>query len=430
MLGWRVPPVRSRDRSGRAITQARGGESRSVRGLLRNQRFRVCALGLAVVAALTAAILAASARGSPIPARGVERGDTRAVIFLVSLASAFGIYVAALVVLRSRGGGLALVCALAVAIQLAPLGGPLLLSRDAYSYWAYGRIVSTHDANPFTTAPARFPHDPATRAVASAWRPRVSVYGPAFAFASAGLGDVAKRSAELASLLFRTAAAAAGVGATLLAAAIARRKAYAAAFVGWNPLVAISFAGGGHNDAWMLVLMLASLALVARRRDAAGGAVWILAAAVKAPAIAILALQLVRSRRGVWTGAALAALALAGVATAAFGTAWMTSVVQLDQRQSRYGLPARLEQLAVPTSAARTLAYAALAAGALWLVREARRGRPRPALGASLLLLTSPWILPWYSTWAIGLAAVADDGAAEILALALAVYLLPDRVPL
>jgi hypothetical protein len=111
-----------------------------------------------------------------------------------------------------------------------------------------------------------------TRAVASAWRRQVSVYGPAFAFASAGLGDVAQRSAELASLLFRAAAAAAGVGATLLAAAIARRKAYAAAFVGWNPLVAISFAGGGHNDAWMLVLMLGSLSLVARRRDAAGGA--------------------------------------------------------------------------------------------------------------------------------------------------------------
>jgi hypothetical protein len=346
------------------------------------------------------------------------------------LASAFGLYVAALLLLRSRGAGVALVCVLAVTIQLTPLAGPLLLSRDAYSYWAYGRIVTTHDNNPFRTAPGQFPHDPATRAVARAWRGQVSVYGPGFAFASAGVADVARRSAELASLLFRAAAAAAGIGATFLAAAIARRKAYAAAFVGWNPLLAISFAGGGHNDAWMLFLMLGSLALVARRRDTAGGALWVLAAAVKLPALAILPLQLVRSRRGVWIGAALAAVVVAGLATAAFGTAWLTILPQLDHRQSRYGLPSRLEQLAVPTSTARAFAYAALAVGALWLWREARRGRPRLALGASLLLLTSPWILPWYTTWAVGLAAVGDDGAGEIVALVLAAYMLPDRIPL
>ena len=221
---------------------------------------------------LAASIAVASARGSPVRAGGLERSDTWAALFLALLAASFGLYLGALLVLRSRGGNLTLVCLLAVAIQLAPLAGPLLLSRDAYSYWAYGRIVASHHRNPFTLAPARFPHDPSTRAVARAWRRQVSVYGPAFTAASAGLGQLAKRSAETASFLFRAAAAVAGVGATLLAAMLARRKAYAAAFIGWNPLLAISFAGGGHNDAWMLVLLLASLALVAQRRDVAGGA--------------------------------------------------------------------------------------------------------------------------------------------------------------
>ena len=51
---------------------------------------------------------------------------------------------------------------IALAVQLLPLGGPLLLSRDVYSYWAYGRMVWTHDANPYTSVPDRFPQDPAT----------------------------------------------------------------------------------------------------------------------------------------------------------------------------------------------------------------------------------------------------------------------------
>jgi hypothetical protein len=46
-----------------------------------------------------------------------------------------------------------------------------------------------------------------------------------------------------------------------------------------------------------------------------------------------------------------------------------------------------------------------------------------------LLVLTTPWLLPWYATWPIALAAVEDDAAAQILAVAVAAYLLPARVP-
>jgi len=89
----------------------------------------------------------------------------------------------------------------------------------------------------------------------------------------------------------------------------------------------------------------------------------------------------------------------------------------------------RLEQLGVPDQVAHTLAAAALGIGALWLVRQARQGQPRLALGACLLLLTTPWLLPWYATWPVVLAAVEEDAVAQVLALGLAVYLLPDRVP-
>ena len=320
---------------------------------------------------------------------------------------------------------------MAAVVQFVPLFGPLVLSRDAYSYWAYGRIAALHNGNPFSVAPADFPHDPATRAVAPAWRDRTSVYGPAFTEASAVVSHAAGRSAERASLFFRLAAAMAAVAATTLAAIVARRKAFASAFVGWNPLVAVSFAGGGHNDAWMLVLMLGALALVARRRDAAGGALWILAVAIKA--VALPAARFSSSsdaRRAFLLGTLAAGMALAIAATAVFGTAWLTSLGQLGHEQARFSLPARLEQLGISARAAHGLSDLVLVAGAVWLAREALRGRTRLALGASLLILTSPWVLPWYATWPVAFASLEEDAAGQLVALGLVAYFLPARIPL
>jgi hypothetical protein len=390
---------------------------------------RTPALGIATAAALATAIAAASTRGSPIPAGGIERGDAPATVFLVALAVAFALYAGALVTLRRGGGRLTLVCAIAAAIQLIPLAGPLLLSHDVYSYWAYGRIVSRHDSDPYSVPPARFPSDPATRAVAPSWRETTSVYGPAFTAFSVGVDRATHGSAEAVAFVFRSVAALAAIAATLLAAFIARRKAFAAAFVGWNPLLAVSSAGGGHNDVLMLVLMLGAVALASRRRDTGAGGLWVLAAAVKAPALFLLPLELVNSSRRFLVGCLLAGATGSIAATIAFGSGWLTSLGRLTSNESRYAIPARLEQLGVPGRASHALAAAALGVGALWLLRQARHGRPRLALGACLLLLTTPWLLPWYATWPVVLAAVEEDAVAQVLALGLAAYLLPDRVP-
>jgi MYXO-CTERM domain-containing protein len=338
------------------------------------------------------------------------------------------LYAGGLVALRRAGGRVAVVCAIAAAIQLIPLAGPLLLSHDVYSYWAYGRIASRHDSNPYTVPPARFPSDPATQAVAPGWRETTSVYGPAFTALSIGV-DKTTQSSETVALVFRTIAALAAIAATLLAASIATRKAFAAAFVGWNPLLAASSAGGGHNDALMLVLMLGALALASRRRDIAAGGLWLVAAGVKAPALFLLPLQLVRAGRRFWAGCAVAGIAGSVAATLAFGSGWLTSLGRLGHHESRYAIPVRLEQLGVPDRAAHLLAAATLVVGALWLLLQARQGRRRLALGACLLVLTTPWLLPWYATWPVVLAAVEEDAAAQVLALAVAAYLLPARVP-
>jgi hypothetical protein len=388
---------------------------------------RPYALGVAAVVALAVAIAAASTRGSPVPVGGSEFGDAASIVFFVALAVGFAFYAGGLVALRRAGGCLATVCVIAAAIQLIPLGGPLLLSHDVYSYWAYARITSRHDSNPYVVAPARFPSDPATRAVAPSWRGTTSVYGPAFTAFSIGV-DKTTQSSETVALVFRTVAALAAIAATLLAAYVARRKAFAAAFVGWNPMLAVSFAGGGHNDALMLVLMLGALALASRRRDAAAGGLWMLAAAVKAPALFLLPLQLVRSRRHFWAGCVVAGIAGSLAATLVFGSNWLT-IGRLGHNEARYAIPVRLEQLGVPDRGAHLIAAAALVVGGLWLLRQALQGRTRLALGACLLVLTTPWLLPWYATWPVALAAVEEDAAAQVLALAVAAYLLPARVP-
>lgn len=391
-------------------------------------RHRSYALGLATSVVLGAAVAVASMRGSAVRVGGVERGDAVTILFVAALALAFGLYVGALLVLRRSGSGLAVVCAIAAAIQLIPLGGPLLLSRDVYSYWAYARVAAQHDRDPYVTSPARFPRDPATRDVARGWRTTTSVYGPAFTATSIAVDDTAS-SPESVALVFRALAALAAIGAALLAAVIARRRSFAAAFVGWNPLLAIGFAGGGHNDALMLVLLLAALALARHRRDVASGAVWILAGAMKAPVLFLLPLELLQARRRLWLGVALAALVGSIFATLAFGTSWLTSLSRLGNHESRYALPVRLEQVGVPDRVAHLLAVATLVAGGVWLARQSLRGRPRLALGFCLLVITTPWLLPWYASWPVALAAVEEDGAAQVLALALAAYLLPARVP-
>ena len=131
-----------------------------------------------------------------------------------------------------------------------------------------------------------------------------------------------------------------------------------------------------------------------------------------------------------WGACVVTAMAGSVAATLAFGSPWLTALGHLGRNESRFAIPVRLERLGLPDPAAHLLAVAALLVGALLLLHQARQGRPRLALGACLLVLTTPWLLPWYASWPVALAAVEEDGAAQVLALAVAAYLLTARVPL
>jgi hypothetical protein len=125
-------------------------------------------------------------------------------------------------------------------------------------------------------------------------------------------------------------------------------------------------------------------------------------------------------------GFALAAGALAAIAFYFFGTAWITTLGVFAHRTSDWAIPSRLHQAGLP----RWLALVPLVALAPLLVRSAVRGRPRMALASMLLLVATPWLLPWYAAWAVPLAAVEEDRLVWVLALAFCAYILPDGVPL
>jgi hypothetical protein len=224
--------------------------------------------------------------------------------------------------------------------------------------------------------------------------------------------------------------------ATGLAARLARRQAFACAFVGWNPLLALHCAGGGHNDAWIAALVLAALALGAAGRRQAAGVAWAAAALVKWVPLVLLPLRALearaqRRRVGHLAFAATAAVA-AGVASWRYGWHWLASFGPLARHanhETSFSLPHRVESLGLPHPAGIVLLLAAFAAAYVGLARGAARGRARLGLCMALLLLASPWLVPWYATWAVPLAAAEDDRDAQLVSLAVCAYLLRQAVP-
>jgi len=393
-----------------------------------------------VTAGLVAAASALAWRGdSPLVPRDgglADQGGARP--FLVLLTLALVAYLAGLAALRRRALRLRAAVLVAVAVQLVPLAAPLLLSTDAWTYWGYGWIAAESGGNPYVDPPASFPGSPAAPHLGADWRDTTTVYGPAFTLVSEPVARLAGSSADTAAWLFKALAAAGVLAAAAAAARSSRRPALAAAFVGWNPVLAVHAGGGGHNDALVGALVAWAVAFGVHRRATAGGALWGLAALVKWVPLVFFALSALaaraRSRATGVLGLAAAVLAVSALATWRYGLDWLGALGPLAgnaARETSYALPSRLEQLGVPHAPAVGLAGAAFAAGLAWLTADALRGRARLGVAACLVLVTTPYLAVWYLAWAVPLAAPEDDDRlARLAALALTAYLLPQAIPL
>lgn len=389
--------------------------------------------GLSVVGllvALSATEKLPSAESSPIDPPGAWRW-----VWIAGVAAAFVSYCFGAFRVRRRDAPLAPVLAVAVVMQLAALSGPLLLSTDVFAYWSYGRLAAVYHMNPYSTSPAMLaPSRPG-------YNPGLgtTIYGPAFTAASELHARAVGTSMRDVEVVYRIAAAVGMLVVLALVAVGMRRPAFAVAFIGWNPLLALHFAGGGHNDVWMLVFVVGGVLLARRRRPVMAGVAWAASAFVKASALALLPLEALASvrsgSRSVRFVAAfsVALLAFAALATLQYGTAWPSFIHrasnQLSQTSS-LSLVFRAGQLGIHRSIAKATLATLFAIGYLKLLRDAWRGRARLGLAATLLIFTPAWLVPWYGSWPVALAALEDDRTAQVVAVLATAYLLSDAIPI
>jgi hypothetical protein len=383
----------------------------------------VVALALAVIGARHASPSASS----PVS----PAGEPWHAFWTWGVVAAFVLYVVGAYV--ARGGAFSLRAALVVTVvvQVIALAAPLLLSKDVYLYWSQARIVIVHHANPYRATPDTYPNDPAHGKVSEIWLTETEQYGPAWAAVGTIPAAVAGSSAKRAEVAYRIFAVL-GILAAVLVVARRTRNPAAVALLGWSPLVALHFAGGGHNDAWMTALLVFAVAMPAA---AAGGAAWSISGAFKPVAAILLPLELTARRFRAplrwWLGLAGAALAIVIVATAAFGLHWISGATAGAHQTSPLGGVHWLSQLGLRHRYAVALAGLVFVAIYVILLRLAwKTGRARLSLAATALCLTSSLLRPWYALWPLALAAVEEDELAAVAAIALSAYVLfADAVP-
>ncbi len=344
----------------------------------------VCLAGVGI--AVEATRVTGRASGSPIYPPGSWHPA-----WIAALVLAFGAYAVGLVLLARRPASGRPVLFLGAAIQLAPLAAPLLLSADPIIYNGLGTLP-----HPFSAQPGLGGGE---------------TYGPLWQLISEPLARLDGGITDSSAYAFRVLAAACVLGIVALVWRLARRKPLAAAVVGWNPFIALHFAGGGHNDALMMVFVLGGIAFASSNRPDSGAASWVTAVALKWTAawfFVLWAIERARERRPLGiAGMVVASSLLLALAFGVYGTAWLHALHNLSQQERvdhpSLGMLGWLEdaglsrhQSIVADSAAQVAALAVFA----WL---AWKRRLRLGLAAGLLVVLAPRLDPWYVLWPISL---------------------------
>jgi alpha-1,6-mannosyltransferase len=324
---------------------------------------------------------------------------------------------------RARSTGLVLRAFGLWALPL--LVGPPLFSRDVYAYAGQARLVAL-GLDPYTAGPSSVP-GPLAAEVDGVWGGTPSPYGPVFLWLAGQLERATGEHVFATVLALRLLAVA---GLALVAWGLPRLAAahgvppVRALWLGLaNPLVLLHLVAGAHNDALMIGLLVAGIAVAMTTRMpgrlVAAGALVTLAALVKAPAAAGLAfLPLtvigVTERARAALTVALTAAVTAVLVTAATGLGWGW-VHTLDAGNARLSLfsPTTGLGLAVGELADGGLhvvqflgVLAGLAVSAVLLLRADRVG-PVRALGLALLavVVLGPTVQAWYLLWGLVLLA-------------------------
>jgi hypothetical protein len=319
-----------------------------------------------------------------------------------------------------------LLAAIGITLVLA-VATPSHQSGDVYSYAMYGRIATIHHENPFSSYPMHFEGDPMRRHVNPLWQRTPDIYGLGFTVIMATLAPLIGESSFLVHFVYQLIAVAA-VGALLWLLWKRTRHPAALAFVGLNPLLAISVVNGGHPDALVALAVLTGVYFAIERRAVLAGVAFAAAASVNFTALVgagVLAVWAYRrwTRREVGRFAAI--VGVFGALPYLLMSGWMQNAhvhAGLVSRQSIWNAVGAV----VSGDALRTLATTGttIIAGALLLVvvfRHTSRGTPELAVAAGFaaFLIASSWVMPWYAFTALPLLAVRRP---NLLSWTVAVY--------
>ena len=308
---------------------------------------------------------------------------------------------------------------------------PPLFSRDAYSYFAQGQLLlAGHD--PYRTGVSALPGWFLTGAD-PLWSESPTPYGPAFLLLEQGVAAVVGANALAGAILFRMIAL---VGVALLCLYLPRLawahgidppKALWVCVL--NPLVLMHFVAGAHNDALMVGLMVAGLALAVERRPIPGILLIGLAGAVKP--IALVALPFAGllwagmragwwRRIAAWIGSGALVLAVFGVLSrlagvdlgwvASLGTpgtvrTWLSPPTAIALAIGKLLDPMGLGTVEGVFTVVRTAGLLIGAAIGLYLVLRPEGRSPVRGAGLALLAVVvfGPVVQPWYLLWVLPL---------------------------
>ncbi len=136
---------------------------------------------------------------------------------------------------------------------------PKLFSDDVFTYIFSGRILTVYGADPLNTAPGRYPADPYLVWVLSG-RNAPNIYGPLWICVAVFLSGISNVPVFSLFLFKGLALLAHLVNCVLIWGILGEiapsRRVLATLLYAWNPLVVIELAGSGHNEGFLIVLLL------------------------------------------------------------------------------------------------------------------------------------------------------------------------------
>ncbi|MEU8374462.1 polyprenol phosphomannose-dependent alpha 1,6 mannosyltransferase MptB [Micromonospora sp. NPDC048894] len=347
-----------------------------------------------------------------------------------------------------------------IGLWLVPLlVAPPLASRDVYAYACQGATYAA-GFNPYEQGVSALPC-PWLDTVSPIWRDTPAPYGPLFALLS-GAAVAATDSLVGSIVLFRLLAVA---GVALLAAVLpvlARRCGVAPERALWltlgSPLVGVHLVAGAHNDALMVGLLVAGLAVVASHPGRpgpllAGGVLLGLAAGIKVTALVVVPFAALAAlagtysirrlcRDGGWVvggavgtvvGATLAAGLnfgwISGLQQGGLAIAWTSPPTAVGQTAGYVAALFGADIDALPVT--RTIGMLVLAVLLVWLWWRARTRDPlwHAGLALAATVALAPLFHPWYWLWPLAVLAATTHRPTRwfaLVALLSSFLVLPD----